>query len=64
MLYVLTFTNLYFTTSQANRGCFSETLGKADAVYLTMTFLTATDFGEIRAIEDACRALVAAEIPS
>jgi hypothetical protein len=62
LLYILMFTAFYNVLSQNDPDCFNERLGQADAIYFAMSVLTTTDFGDVRAVEGTCRALVATQM--
>jgi len=59
---VVMFAITYAGMSAANASAFTEQLGKADAVYFTVTTLSTTGFGDITAVSESARWVVTAQM--
>ena len=56
------FAALHWQMSQNVQGCFNTSLTPVDAIYFTLTTLTTTGFGDIRAVAPLCRLAVTAQM--
>lgn len=56
------FAAVHWQMSQNVHDCFNEPLSSVDAIYFTLTTLTTTGFGDIRAVASPCRMAVTAQM--
>jgi voltage-gated potassium channel len=57
-LYLLVFAVAYYLMSTIVPGSFTETMGRTDALYFTMTVFTTVGFGDITPVSEAARITV------
>jgi hypothetical protein len=61
-LLIFLFASTYYALDQARPASFNESLGRIDAVYLTVTILSTVGFGDIVATSEAARVVVTSQM--
>ena len=62
--YVVSFSTVYFLFSDYDRGSFTESLTRVDALYFCLTVFTTTGFGDIAAASQPARIAVSVQMAS
>lgn len=56
------FSVLYYALGERSSHCFNEQVGKIDALYFSATTFSTTGFGDLHAVSERCRLVVAAQL--
>ena len=64
MLYLISFSTVYFIFSDYDPGSFNEHLTRMDALYFCLTVFTTTGFGDIDALTQGARIAVSIQMVS